>query len=286
MNNKITLQDIIESLIQKHSMERKDAESFVKGMFELIENALATEKFVKIKGLGTFKLVDVDSRESINVNTGERFEIQGHSKVSFVPDPTLKNIINKPFAHFETVVLNEGTKLEDTDTVFENPANMVSDESSEEIGDNEIEIETESAGSNGHENVDATEHIIVESIDSEIDKNTEKETVESETVNSAEPETPIGTESEIIENAIVSENDNNADSTDVSEIENVNEIHNEIVDDKTETNENIEDGSSSEIASSEIASKEDNAELPNSGNENEETVNEEKLNISENDSSI
>ena len=110
MNKKITLQDIIESLIQKHSMERKDAEAFVKGMFDLIEDTLTTEKLVKIKGLGTFKLIDVDSRESINVNSGERFRIEGHSKISFIPDSTLKNIINKPFSHFDTVILNDGDR--------------------------------------------------------------------------------------------------------------------------------------------------------------------------------
>ena len=85
-----------------------------KELFDLVEEALANEKYVKIKGLGVFKLIEVDSRESINVNTGERIEIQGHSKVSFTPETSLKELINKPFAHFETVILNEGTVLEDT----------------------------------------------------------------------------------------------------------------------------------------------------------------------------
>lgn len=80
----------------------------------MIEQALENEKTVKIKGLGTFKLIDVDSRESVNVNTGERFQIKGHTKVSFSPDANLRDTINKPFAHFETVVLNENTILEDT----------------------------------------------------------------------------------------------------------------------------------------------------------------------------
>lgn len=80
----------------------------------MIEQALESENTVKIKGLGTFKLIDVDSRESVNVNTGERFQIKGHTKVSFSPDANLRDTINKPFAHFETVVLNENTVLEDT----------------------------------------------------------------------------------------------------------------------------------------------------------------------------
>lgn len=119
MSDKITIQDIIELLTEKHGMTKKDAETFVKGMFELIEEALATEKYVKVKGLGTFKLTEVGSRESVNVNTGERIEIQGHTKISFTPDTTMKDLINKPFAHFETVVLNEGTTLEDTVTEIE-----------------------------------------------------------------------------------------------------------------------------------------------------------------------
>lgn len=80
----------------------------------MIEQALESENTVKVKGLGTFKLIDVDSRESVNVNTGERFQIKGHTKVSFSPDANLRDTINKPFAHFETVVLNENTVLEDT----------------------------------------------------------------------------------------------------------------------------------------------------------------------------
>ena len=95
-------------------MTKKDAEVFVKEFFLLIEQALESENTVKIKGLGTFKLIDVDSRESVNVNTGERFQIKGHTKVSFSPDANLRDTINKPFAHFETVVLNENTVLEDT----------------------------------------------------------------------------------------------------------------------------------------------------------------------------
>nr|WP_302828640.1 HU family DNA-binding protein [uncultured Bacteroides sp.] len=114
MNEKLNIQDLIDLLAEKHGMSRKNADSFVKEFFLLIEESLEKDKYVKIRGLGTFKLIDVESRESVNVNTGERFEIQGHTKVSFTPEPSLKDIINKPFAHFETVVLNDNTVLEDT----------------------------------------------------------------------------------------------------------------------------------------------------------------------------
>lgn len=114
MNERLTIQDLTDLLANKHSMAKKDAEAFVKEFFLLIEQALESERTVKIKGLGTFKLIDVDSRESVNVNTGERFQIKGHTKVSFSPDTSLRDTINKPFAHFETVVLNENTILDDT----------------------------------------------------------------------------------------------------------------------------------------------------------------------------
>ena len=114
MNEKLNIQNLIELLAEKHGMNKKDAESFVKEFFQLVEESLETDKYVKIKGLGTFKLINVENRESVNINTGERFEIQGHTKVSFTPEPTLKDLINKPFSHFETVVLNDETVLEDT----------------------------------------------------------------------------------------------------------------------------------------------------------------------------
>ena len=116
MNEKINLQDIVNQLTEKQGMNKKDAELFVKSMFELIEEALTNEKYVKVKGLGTFKLTEVVSRESINVNTGERIEIQGHTKISFTPDTIMKELINKPFSHFETVILNDDVVLEDTIT--------------------------------------------------------------------------------------------------------------------------------------------------------------------------
>lgn len=114
MNEKLNIQDLIDMLAERHGMSRKNADSFVKEFFQLIEESLEKDKYVKIRGLGTFKLIDVGSRESVNVNTGERFEIQEHTKVSFTPEPALKDIINRPFSHFETVALNDTTVFEDT----------------------------------------------------------------------------------------------------------------------------------------------------------------------------
>lgn len=135
MNERLTMQDLTDLLAAKHSMTKKDADAFVKEFFLLIEQALENEKIVKIKGLGTFKLIDVDSRESVKVTTGERFQIKGHTKISFSPDPNLRDTINKPFAHFETVVLNENTVLEDTPI-----EEAEEEESEEEISDSSNEI--------------------------------------------------------------------------------------------------------------------------------------------------
>ena len=223
MNKKITLQDIIESLIQKHSMERKDAEAFVKGMFDLIEDTLSTEKLVKIKGLGTFKLIDVDSRESINVNSGERFRIEGHSKISFIPDSTLKNIINKPFSHFDTVILNDGTSLEDTDVILENPSNISSDESSEDLQEESLDTdnfveESENAEEeqvNIEENVEDESEISEEITAENIDNNEIKIESEEETLpisfadTSAEAEKIINDDEEVDQ----AENVNQAEET-------------------------------------------------------------------------
>ena len=113
MGEKMNIQSLADWLGEKHQMSRKNADGFVRAFFALIEEALEKDKYVKVKGLGTFKLIEVESRESINVNTGERFWIQGHTKISFTPEPALKNTINKPFAHFETVLLNENTVFDD-----------------------------------------------------------------------------------------------------------------------------------------------------------------------------
>lgn len=162
MNERLTIQDLTDLLAAKHSMTKKDAEAFVKEFFLLIEQALENEKTVKIKGLGTFKLIDVDSRESVNVNTGERFQIKGHTKVSFSPDANLRDTINKPFAHFETVVLNENTILEDTpieETDIEEKVEQLEDE---EVPEEEVIINEQQAASIEEEKEEITAEKIIE----------------------------------------------------------------------------------------------------------------------------
>ena len=129
MNNKINLQQLAKTLAQKTNVAQKDAEVFLKEFFDSIVQNVTSDKLVKIKGLGTFKLIEVLDRESVNVNTGERIVIPGHSKLSFIPEPTLKDLINKPFADFQTTVINEGTSIEEMERI---PQEEVEAEEAEE----------------------------------------------------------------------------------------------------------------------------------------------------------
>ena len=99
------------------TLDKKTCEAFARTLFEVVEEALLSDKFVKVKGFGTFKLVAVSDRESVNINTGERFQIEGHTKVSFIPDNSLKEEINRPFAHFETIDLSDETEQAELDAI-------------------------------------------------------------------------------------------------------------------------------------------------------------------------
>lgn len=110
---KISLLELAGVLSKKYGLNKKEATEFVSKMFDIIQQSLEEDKVVKIKGLGTFKIIDVDARESVNVNTGERVLIEGHNKITFAPDPLMKELVNKPFSQFETVVLNEGVDFDD-----------------------------------------------------------------------------------------------------------------------------------------------------------------------------
>ncbi len=109
---KISIHELAEEIVQKHALSSKDAEAFVSEMFALINEGLSLDGIVKIKGFGTFKVIDVLPRESINVNTGQRVLIEGHGKITFTPDPIMRDLVNRPFSQFETVILNEGVSIE------------------------------------------------------------------------------------------------------------------------------------------------------------------------------
>lgn len=110
---KLTLQEIAKVLVEKNGLTQREANRFASDFFAIIQHNLELGEQVKVKGLGTFKIIGVEARESISVRTGERVVIDSHSKVSFTPDNTMKELVNKPFSQFETVVLNEGVVFED-----------------------------------------------------------------------------------------------------------------------------------------------------------------------------
>ncbi len=141
MNEKFTLQELAEQLARRHDMNPEDAEAFVGLFFTLIKEALETDKYVKVKGLGTFKLIGVEARESVSVNSGERIEIQGYSRISFTPDASMRDWVNRPFSHFETVVLNEGTHFDDMEE--EEGTSVLSAEMSADLEEGTAESEEE-----------------------------------------------------------------------------------------------------------------------------------------------
>ena len=109
------IKDLAKIVADRYDMHQQDAEKFMDDMFSLIRSALINDEQVKIKGLGTFKVQTVKERASVNVNTGEKVMINSHDRISFTPDATMRDSVNKPFAHFVTVPLNEGVVFDDMD---------------------------------------------------------------------------------------------------------------------------------------------------------------------------
>ena len=116
---KIFMAELADMLAQKAGISKREAQQFLTDFVETIQDGVNNDKLVKIKGLGTFKVIDVDARESVNVNTGERVTIDSHQKLTFTPDAAMKELVNKPFSQFETVVLNDGVEFDDEPEVEE-----------------------------------------------------------------------------------------------------------------------------------------------------------------------
>lgn len=134
MNRRITLPELADGVAKRATVPVSFAEKFVQSFFDVVEEALVKEKLVKVKGLGTFKLVDVDARESVDVNSGERILLAAHSKVTFTPDAGLRDAINRPFADFETVILNDSTPTEKMEAI---------DNEAETAAEGEVQAEKE-----------------------------------------------------------------------------------------------------------------------------------------------
>lgn len=118
--SKSSLSVLAKAVASKRGLTQAEAERFIATMFEVAGDGIQEDKLLKMKWLGTFKITSVKDRESVNVNTGERILIEGRDKISFTPDNILKEIINKPFAQFETVVVNDGIDFSDIDEKFAN----------------------------------------------------------------------------------------------------------------------------------------------------------------------
>ena len=170
------------------TLDKKTCEAFARTLFEVVEEALLSDKFVKVKGFGTFKLVAVSDRESVNINTGERFQIEGHTKVSFIPDNTLKEEINRPFAHFETIDLSDETEQAELDAIDAAAA--------EEALENE---EAEETVEEVAEEMPATEPA-EEVVEEEVKEEVPEEVLKEESVEEAEEpmEEPVATEPQTI----------------------------------------------------------------------------------------
>ena len=145
--SKNSLNVLGKKLAEKTGLSQQEAELFIKKMFDVVNEGLQDDKQVKVKWLGTFKVTSVKDRESVDVNTGERIVIDGRDKISFTPDNILKEIVNKPFAQFETVVVNDGVEFDEIDKKFEAEEQMNENqqvkESKEQMVENQQVAEAE-----------------------------------------------------------------------------------------------------------------------------------------------
>ena len=119
MSVMIKVSDIAILLVEKYKLTEEQAAQFIISMFDVINDGLQDEKLVKLKGLGTFKVTNVNSRESVNVNSGERIVIEGRDKICFTPEACLRDLVNGPFSQFETIVINDDVDFSDIDKKYE-----------------------------------------------------------------------------------------------------------------------------------------------------------------------
>lgn len=207
---KMTIQDVSRVLSERKGLNKKDASNFVNLMFDIIQQALERDGIVKVKGLGTFKIIDVDARESVNVNTGERVLIEGHNKITFTPDSLLKELVNKPFSQFETVVLNDGVD-------FDEPVDFAKNEEPVPSVDSEIPSEPVQDVSDASSmplvdfNDDYKENPV--SIGESSEPNTTEVTIQEKPLEpetssvSEEPERTESPENEVTEDEVTEDND-------------------------------------------------------------------------------
>lgn len=137
----IKIQDLAKIVAERHNKSEEEVTTFLDALVDVLLNGLHQEKVVKIKGLGTFKVTTVKERASINVNSGEPVVIEGHDKISFLPDTSMRDLVNKPFSQFETVPVNDGVEFEDIETSVD----AEDTQDAEETGEAIIDVETHEA---------------------------------------------------------------------------------------------------------------------------------------------
>ena len=189
---KYSIQQLATILVKKNGLSNDDATKFVNTIFDIVKEGLETDKIVKIKGFGTFKIIDVDPRESVNVNTGERVLINGHQKITFTPDSVMKEMVNRPFAQFETVVLNDGVDFSDIDKQTNSNEN---NDKQEEVEDIQEEVEDIQEETQEEEIQEEVQDIATEENNYKDNKDIIKEEVTAE-------ETPESPDEEIVEEAV------------------------------------------------------------------------------------
>lgn len=276
MEKKLLLQEIADFIAAKEGISKKKAETFSRLFFETIEEGLVNDKYVKIKGFGTFKLVPVSERESVNINTGERIQISGHSKISFTPDTLIKDLVNKPFSHFQTVIINEDTDIEELERV-ETPEEteenyeeeVISSDASDEVSETEVTSSEEDSSEKSDETEKQVQPAIPIVVSPTLEDETEKEFADDEP-NTSEEEAQTNEEDD-------------SKTVDATTTETATEVVEEITAEETsEETEKSEDTDNEVYASNEenlVAEEKDQEEVTTE----EETSAEEEISTEEKD---
>ena len=270
---KTAIQLITSALAKQHNLSAADAAAFVDAFFDIISSELKNGNQVKIKGLGTFKVQAVKPRESVNVNTGERVLIEGHDKISFTPDTVMKELVNKPFSQFETVVINDGVDTEELERI---PAEDSSDEVKSELVD-----ETTTKNTSVEKQLAEEERTEVEDIKEETNSSSVKEdaVIEAED-NLNEKNLPV----DVIEEPTSEENEAISDSEEKpSEIEENKEEKQEVAIEADTKVDSIVESNVDAIVESKVEEEAIEVEVksvqsvPNTSEEREESSNENNI---------
>ena len=210
-------QDIAAVLAVKHGLPQKEADSFLSHVIDVLNDALKEEKLVKVKGLGTFKVTSVNARASVDVNTGERIVIEGREKISFTPETSMRDWVNRPFAQFETVVVNEGVNFDEIDAKYEAASDEIAESESEEQPLVDIDLKDEA------EIVElaSVSEVAGNSKDSQIDIPESPATAENPEVSENSESSDNSDNSENSDNSDNSENSENPDDSEPSSLQEI-----------------------------------------------------------------